>query len=152
MLALCERIDASFGHAVELVLGCKGRLVVTGMGKSGAIGRKIAGTFSSTGTPSLFLHPAEGIHGDLGMVTGSDVVLALSNSGESEEIASILPAIGRIGAKLIAMVGRPESSSGNLRGRCARHVSRMRSVSARACSDYQHYGAARAWVMRSHWR
>jgi len=108
VLALCDRIDESFGKAVELVLGCKGRLVVTGMGKSGAIGRKLAGTFSSTGTPSLFLHPAEGIHGDLGMVTGSDVVLAISNSGESEEIASILPAIGRIGAKLIAMVGRLE--------------------------------------------
>jgi arabinose-5-phosphate isomerase len=113
VLALCDRLDASFAHAVELVLCCKGRLVVTGMGKSGAIGRKLAGTFSSTGTPSLFLHPAEGIHGDLGMVTRSDVVLAISNSGESEEIASILPAIGRIGAKLIAMVGRRESTLGN---------------------------------------
>lgn len=110
VLALCERIDESFGQAVEIILGCRGRLVVTGMGKSGAIGRKIAATFCSTGTPSLFLHPAEGVHGDLGMVTGSDVVLALSNSGESEEIASILPAISRIGARLIAMVGRPEST------------------------------------------
>lgn len=113
MLALCNRLDSSFAYAVELVLNCKGRLVVTGMGKSGAIGRKLAGTFSSTGTPSLFLHPAEGIHGDLGMVTGADVVLALSNSGESEEIANILPAIGRIGAKMIAMVGRPESTLGS---------------------------------------
>lgn len=112
VLALCDRLDASFGRAVELVLTCKGRLVVTGMGKSGAIGRKLAGTFCSTGTPSLFLHPAEGIHGDLGMVTGADVVLALSNSGESEEIANILPAIGRIGAKMIAMVGRHESTLG----------------------------------------
>jgi len=112
VLALCGRIDDSFGHAVEIILGCGGRLVVTGMGKSGAVGRKLAGTFCSTGTPSLFLHPAEGVHGDLGMVTSSDVVLALSNSGESEEIASILPAIGRIGAKLIAMVGRPESTLG----------------------------------------
>jgi arabinose-5-phosphate isomerase len=113
VLALCSRLDDSFSKAVELVLTCKGRLVVTGMGKSGAIGRKIAATFCSTGTPSLFLHPAEGIHGDLGMVTGTDVVLALSNSGESDEIASILPAIGRIGAKLIAMVGRPESTLGS---------------------------------------
>lgn len=113
VLALCSRLDSSFAHAVELVLNCRGRLVVTGMGKSGAIGRKLAATFSSTGTPSLFLHPAEGIHGDLGMVTGTDVVLALSNSGESEEIASILPAVGRIGAKMIAMVGRPESTLGS---------------------------------------
>jgi arabinose-5-phosphate isomerase len=113
VLALCSRLDDSFSKAVELVLTCKGRLVVTGMGKSGAIGRKIAATFCSTGTPSLFLHPAEGIHGDLGMVTGTDVVLALSNSGESDEIASILPAIGRIGAKLIALVGRPESTLGS---------------------------------------
>jgi len=112
VLALCERIDDSFGKAVELILACKGRLIVTGMGKSGAVGRKIAATFCSTGTPSLFLHPAEGIHGDLGMVTQTDVVLALSNSGESEEIANILPAIGRIGAKLIAMVGRAESTLG----------------------------------------
>lgn len=110
VMALADKLDDSFARAVELVLTCKGRLVVTGMGKSGAIGRKIAGTFCSTGTPSLFLHPAEGIHGDLGMVTGSDVVLAISNSGESEEIANILPAIARIGSKMIAMVGRKEST------------------------------------------
>ena len=113
VLALCDRLDSSFAQAVEMILNCKGRLVVTGMGKSGAIGRKIAGTLCSTGTPSLFLHPAEGIHGDLGMVTSSDVVLALSNSGESNEITNILPAIGRIGAKLIAMVGRPGSTLGS---------------------------------------
>lgn len=110
VLAMRDRLDSSFALAVESVLTCRGRLVVTGMGKSGAIGRKLAGTFCSTGTPSLFLHPAEGIHGDLGMVTSEDVVLALSNSGESEEIAHILPVIGRIGAKLIAMVGRSEST------------------------------------------
>lgn len=110
ILSLCSRLNGSFAEAVELVLACKGRLVVTGMGKSGAIGRKLAGTFSSTGTASLFLHPAEGIHGDLGMVTPNDVVLALSNSGESEEIVNILPAIARIGANMIAMVGRPEST------------------------------------------
>lgn len=107
---LCDRLDESFADAVELILGCGGRLVVTGMGKSGAVGRKLAGTFCSTGTPSLFLHPGEGVHGDLGMVTAQDVVLALSNSGESEEIVKILPAIGRIGARMIAMVGRTEST------------------------------------------
>ena len=110
ILKLCDRLDSSFCEAVELILSCKGRLVVTGMGKSGAIGRKLAGTFSSTGTPALFLHPAEGIHGDLGMVTAQDVVLALSNSGESQEIADILPAIARLGAKMIAIVGKPEST------------------------------------------
>ena len=86
ILKLCDRLDGSFAEAVELILNCKGRLVVTGMGKSGAIGRKLAGTFSSTGTASLFLHPAEGIHGDLGMVTAQDVVLAMSNSGESNSV------------------------------------------------------------------
>ena len=110
VLALCDRLDSSFTQAVELILNCRGRLVITGMGKSGAIGKKLAGTFSSTGTPSLFLHPAEGIHGDLGMVTPNDVVLALSNSGESEEIVNILPAIARIGVSMIAMVGRANSS------------------------------------------
>ena len=113
ILVLAERLDSRFAEAVEIILGCRGRLVVTGMGKSGAIARKLAGTFSSTGTPSLFLHPAEGTHGDLGMVTSQDVVLALSNSGETEEIVKILPAIARIGAKLIAMVGRSESTLGN---------------------------------------
>jgi arabinose-5-phosphate isomerase len=113
ILSLIPRLDSSFVDAVRLILGCKGRLVVTGMGKSGAIGRKIAGTFASTGTPSLFLHPAEGIHGDLGMVTAQDIVLALSNSGETEEIVSILPAIARIGAGLIALVGRVESTLGS---------------------------------------
>ena len=113
VLALRDRIDDSFIEACQLILSCKGRLVVTGMGKSGAVGKKIAGTFSSTGTPSLFLHPAEGIHGDLGMVTCNDVVLALSNSGESAEIVHIMPAIARIGAKLIALVGRPESTLGS---------------------------------------
>lgn len=112
ILKLCDRLDDTFAEAVEIILKCTGRLIVTGMGKSGAIGRKLAGTFSSTGTASFFLHPAEGIHGDLGMVTDDDVVLALSNSGESDEIVHILPAIGRIGAKLIAMVGRQDSTLG----------------------------------------
>ncbi len=110
VLKLRDRIDGTFVDAVELILECVGKLVVTGMGKSGAIGRKIAGTFSSTGTPAIFLHPAEGIHGDIGMVTGKDIVLALSNSGETEELVNILPGLSRIGAKLIAMVGRSNST------------------------------------------
>lgn len=113
ILQLAERLDTQFVAAVEMVLCCRGRLVVTGMGKSGAIARKLAATFCSTGTPSLFLHPAEGVHGDLGIVTPEDVVLALSNSGETDELVAILPAIARIGAKLIAMVGRPESTLGS---------------------------------------
>lgn len=93
-----------------MILDCPGRVVITGMGKSGIIGRKMAATFASTGTPSFYLHPAEGIHGDLGMVTESDVVIALSNSGETGEVLHILPSLRRIGAKLIAMVGNAESS------------------------------------------
>ncbi|MDH7480510.1 MAG: KpsF/GutQ family sugar-phosphate isomerase [Armatimonadota bacterium] len=110
ILALRDRLDKSFVDAVELILKCKGRVVVTGMGKSGAIARKVAGTLSSTGSPALFLHPAEGVHGDLGMVTGQDVVIAFSNSGETEEIMSIVPIIKRIGAKLISIVGKKDSA------------------------------------------
>jgi arabinose-5-phosphate isomerase len=94
--ALASRIDEQFEKAVEMVLKCKGRVVVTGMGKSGLIGKKIAATLASTGTPALFLHPAEGIHGDLGMVTRGDTVIALSNSGETEEIARMLPSWKRL--------------------------------------------------------
>jgi arabinose-5-phosphate isomerase len=107
---LAGRLGDDFVRAVELIVECKGRLVITGMGKSGAIGRKLAGTFTSTGTPSLFLHPAEGVHGDLGVLTEGDVVLALSYSGESDELVSILPAIARIGAGIIALVGNPAST------------------------------------------
>lgn len=108
--ALSGRLGDDFVRAVELIVNCKGRLVITGMGKSGAIGRKLAGTFSSTGTPALFLHPAEGVHGDLGVVMGDDVVLAFSYSGESEELVNILPAIARVGAKIVAMVGNSAST------------------------------------------
>lgn len=107
---LLDRLGDDFVRAVELVLGCKGRLVITGMGKSGAIGKKLAGTFSSTGTPSVFLHPAEGVHGDLGVVMPDDVVLAISHSGESDELVSILPAIARVGAHIIALVGNTQST------------------------------------------
>jgi arabinose-5-phosphate isomerase len=110
--AMADRLDERFDEAVTLLLTTTGKTIVTGMGKAGAIGRKVAATLSSTGTPSLFLHPAEGVHGDVGVVTGADVVLALSNSGESEEVLRLLPAIKRLGAPLIAMTGRPESSLG----------------------------------------
>jgi arabinose-5-phosphate isomerase len=110
--AMADRLDERFDEAVTLLLTATGKTIVTGMGKAGAIGRKIAATLSSTGTPSLFLHPAEGVHGDVGVVTGADVVLALSNSGESEEVLRLLPAIKRLGAPLIAMTGRPDSTLG----------------------------------------
>jgi arabinose-5-phosphate isomerase len=106
------RLDARFVQAVRLALQCSGRLVVTGMGKSGHVGRKIAATLASTGTPAMFVHPAEASHGDLGMITRDDLVLAISNSGESEELTAILPLIKRMGVPLLAMTGRPDSSLG----------------------------------------
>lgn len=109
---LAERIDDRFVAACELMLACKGRVVVTGMGKSGHIAGKIAATLASTGTPAFFVHPGEASHGDLGMITRQDVVLALSNSGETEEILTILPIIKRLGVPLIAMTGNPESALG----------------------------------------
>ena len=110
ILSLLPKIDQDFVQAVDMILACKGRVVVTGMGKSGIIGRKISATLASTGTPSFFLHPAEGIHGDLGMVTINDVVLALSNSGETAEVLQILPSIRRIGARIISMCGKQQST------------------------------------------
>jgi arabinose-5-phosphate isomerase len=108
--ALAARLDAAFAHAVALILGSRGRLIVSGMGKSGHIARKIAATMASTGTPAYFVHPAEASHGDLGMITRDDVLLALSNSGESEELLRIVPLIKRQGARLISMTGAPEST------------------------------------------
>jgi arabinose-5-phosphate isomerase len=110
LLALADSINGEFERAVELILASHGRVVVTGMGKSGLIGQKIASTMASTGTPAFFLHPAEGIHGDLGMIMKGDVVIALSNSGETEEVLRILPVIKRLGASLIAMSGNPAST------------------------------------------
>jgi arabinose-5-phosphate isomerase len=101
---------ASFADTVQAVLACQGRVVVMGMGKSGHVGRKIAATLASTGTPAMFVHPGEASHGDLGMVTRGDVVLAISNSGESDELAAILPALKRMGVTLVAMTGRAEST------------------------------------------
>lgn len=109
---LAQRLDARFAQAVQLALECQGRIVVTGMGKSGHIGRKIAATLASTGAPAMFVHPAEASHGDLGMITRHDVVLAISNSGESEELTAILPLIKRMGVPLLGMTGQPDSSLG----------------------------------------
>jgi len=110
LLGLKARCGAGFAAAVQAVLHCRGRVVVMGMGKSGHVGRKIAATLASTGTPAMFVHPAEASHGDLGMVTAADAVLAISNSGESDELAAILPALKRLGVLLIAMTGVAEST------------------------------------------
>lgn len=108
--ALKDRIDGNFSLACQIMLECTGRVVVTGMGKSGHIGNKIAATLASTGTPAFFVHPGEASHGDLGMITPQDVVLALSNSGTTSEVLTIVPLIKRMGAKLISMTGNPQST------------------------------------------
>ncbi|MBA3594646.1 MAG: KpsF/GutQ family sugar-phosphate isomerase [Polaromonas sp.] len=110
VLGLKNRVGPEFGRAVQLVLNCGGRVVVMGMGKSGHIGRKIAATLASTGTPAMFVHPAEASHGDLGMITGADVLLAVSNSGEVQELTGILPVIKRQGVPLLAMTGGKQST------------------------------------------
>jgi arabinose-5-phosphate isomerase len=109
---VAQRLDATFTRALALVLAIPGRVVVMGMGKSGHIGRKIAATLASTGTPAMFVHPAEASHGDLGMITSADLVLGISNSGESEELTAILPLIKRMGVPLLAITGRPDSTLG----------------------------------------
>ena len=125
---LAARQSADFAETVRAMLHCRGRVVVMGMGKSGHVGRKIAATLASTGTPAFFVHPAEASHGDLGMLAPGDVVLAISNSGESDELAAILPAIRRLGVVLVAMTGRPDST-------LARHADRVLSsaVDQEAC-------------------
>jgi len=110
LTALTGRLGDGFPRAVHAVLQCRGRVVVMGMGKSGHVGRKIAATLASTGTPAMFVHPAEASHGDLGMVMAGDVVLAISNSGESDELAAILPALRRLDVTFVAMTGKPEST------------------------------------------
>ncbi|MDK2778536.1 MAG: KpsF/GutQ family sugar-phosphate isomerase [Pseudomonadota bacterium] len=107
---LDSRLTADFSTACQLILNCTGRVVVTGMGKSGHIGNKIAATLASTGTPAFFVHPGEASHGDMGMIQPQDVVIALSNSGESGEVTSLLPLFKRLGSKLISMTGKPEST------------------------------------------
>lgn len=110
VLGLKSRIGDAFARSVAMVLGIQGRVVVMGMGKSGHIGRKVAATLASTGTPAMFVHPAEASHGDLGMITAADLVLAISNSGESQEMAAILPVLKRLGTPVIAMTGNPDST------------------------------------------
>jgi arabinose-5-phosphate isomerase len=108
--ALGSKIGDDFVRAAEMILSCPGKLIITGIGKSGAIGRKLSGTFSSTGTPAVFLHPAEGVHGDLGVVTSQDVLLVLSYSGESDELIAIMPAVKRVGCNVISLVSNNEST------------------------------------------
>ncbi len=112
LLGLKARQGEAFARAAEAMLACSGRVAVMGMGKSGHVGRKIAATLASTGTPALFVHPAEASHGDLGMITAADLVLAISNSGESEELTAILPVLKRLGVTLVALTGRLDSSLG----------------------------------------
>jgi arabinose-5-phosphate isomerase len=112
ILSLVDRLDARFARAVELLRDCRGRVVVTGMGKSGIIARKIAATLASTGTPAFFLHPAEAIHGDLGVIQAGDIVFALSHSGETDEILRLLETIRRAGARIVALTGHPGSTLG----------------------------------------
>ena len=116
--ALASRVDDAFAHALDLLLACTGRVVVSGMGKSGHIAHKVAATFASTGTASFFVHPAEASHGDLGMITADDVVVVFSNSGETSELIAILPAVKRLGARLIAVTGNPGSTLGTLADAC----------------------------------
>lgn len=113
ILDLCNKIGDEYNIAISMILESKGRVIITGIGKSGHVGKKIAATLASTGTPSLFLHPAEGLHGDLGMVTKDDIILAISNSGESDEILQLLPSIKKIGARLISLVGNKNSTLAN---------------------------------------
>ena len=111
---LAERINGGFHEACQLILSGRGRVVVTGMGKSGHVARKIAATLASTGTPGFFVHPGEASHGDLGMITGADIVVAISYSGETDELLTIMPPLKRQGSKLIAMTGNPNSSLAQL--------------------------------------
>jgi arabinose-5-phosphate isomerase len=128
ILALVDRLDERFEKAVRLLLECRGRVIVTGMGKSGIVCRKISATLSSTGTPAFFLHPAEAIHGDLGVITGDDVVVALSHSGETEELLRLLETIKRLDARLIAITGDCTSTLGK-----AAEVALDCGVSEEAC-------------------
>lgn len=112
MIRTMNNISESFEKAVDIILECKGRVVVVGMGKSGIIGKKIAATLASTGTPAFFMHPAEGVHGDLGMLVKGDVVIGISNSGETQEMKAVIPVIKRLGIKMIAIVGKPDSTLG----------------------------------------
>ncbi|MGA1874556.1 MAG: SIS domain-containing protein, partial [bacterium] len=114
ILKIADRLGEEFIRAVDILYSCRGRVVTTGMGKSGLICKKISATFSSTGTPSFFMHPADAIHGDLGMMVKDDVVIAVSNSGETEEVKQLLPSIGRLGLKMISITGDVSSTLAKL--------------------------------------
>jgi arabinose-5-phosphate isomerase len=141
VLGLTARLDDGFARAVQAVLACRGRVVVMGMGKSGHVGRKIAATLASTGTPAMFVHPGEASHGDLGMMVAGDVLLAISNSGESDELAAILPAIKRLGVHFIAMTGRPGSTLARHADIGAEQRGGRRSLPAEPGAHGQHHGA-----------
>lgn len=111
--SIANRLGSEFDDAVRLILGCKGRVIITGMGKSGIVGKKIAATFASTGTPSFYVHPGEAIHGDLGMITSDDLILVISYSGETEEIMKLLPSLKYFGNKIIGVVGAENTTLGN---------------------------------------
>lgn len=128
LVALAERLDENFTHAIEILLGCRGRVVVSGIGKSGHIARKIAATLASTGTPAFFVHSAEAVHGDLGMITAEDVMIAISYSGTSAELLTIVPAVKRMDARLISITGNPQSELARLAD-----VHLDASVSVEAC-------------------
>ena len=125
---LLQRVGDGFAKACRLMLECRGRIIVVGMGKSGHIGRKIAATLASTGTPAFYVHPGEASHGDMGMITAQDVVLAISNSGETSEVVTLLPLFKRMGASLISMTGNPSSTLA-----VAAEVSLDTSVDKEAC-------------------
>jgi arabinose-5-phosphate isomerase len=129
LVEIAGRLDSDFDRAVDLIAGCEGRVILTGMGKSGIVAQKIAATLSSTGRPAYFMHPAEAVHGDLGMIVSGDLLLALSNSGETEEIVRLLEVVRRLGAKIVALSGAPQST-------LARHadVHLDVGVSEEACS------------------
>jgi len=134
---LAENLDDSFKKAVDIILKTKGRVVLTGVGKSGLICKKIAATLSSTGTPAFFLHPADAVHGDLGMVRGDDTVIAVSNSGETEELLNVVPIIKSFGIPVIAVTNNPTSSLAKLADvTLLLHTRRKGGLSSRPCSHY----------------
>ncbi len=137
--AQLPRLGTDFARACRICLNCRGRIVVTGMGKSGHIAGKIAATLASTGTPAFFVHPGEASHGDIGMITRDDAVLALSNSGETDEILTILPVIKRLGVPLIAFTGQPWFHPGTNGDRAPRHRRAGRSLPAEPRADRQHH-------------
>ena len=152
LTGLAARVDERFAQAVQMVLATTGRLVVMGMGKSGHVGRKIAATLASTGTPAFFVHPAEASHGDLGMVTGADVVLAISNSGESGELTAILPVLKRLGAPLIALTGGLQSTLAARPVSAAASISKVSRARRKACAVSKGGGVEGLTVMAGFYR